>query len=146
MKEGVMSSRTIFISRLLGLYCLIASLTMFTQKPAIVEIENTIVHNPAMLFIAGIITLVAGLAIVLSHNVWSGGALPVLVTVFGWLQLIKGFLCLFLSPQAAVGFWGAFHYEQFFYLYVTIIFILGAYLTYAGFTSLRFPRFHQHTH
>ena len=69
-----MFSRTIFISRMLGLYCLIASLIMFTHKSAMVEIENTLVHSPAMLFIGGIITLVAGLAIVLGHNVWSGGA------------------------------------------------------------------------
>jgi len=141
-----MSARTLFISRLLGLYFLLASLAMFTHKPAIVEIEATVVHSPALLFIVGIITLVTGLAIVLCHNVWSGGALPVFVTVVGWLQLVKGFLCLFLSPQAAIGFWGAFHYEQFFYLYATIVFILGAYLTYAGFTPLQFPRYHGRTH
>jgi hypothetical protein len=48
-----MSPRTVFIGRMLGLYCLIASLIMFTHKSAMVEIENTLVHDPAMLFIAG---------------------------------------------------------------------------------------------
>jgi len=130
-----MSSRTIFISRLVGLYCLAVSLVMFTHKAAMVEIENTLVHTPAMLFIGGIITLVAGLAIVLSHNVWSGGALPVVVTALGWVSLIKGLFLLW--PGTTIGFWESFHYEKLFYLYASISFVIGAYLTYEGFRTRR---------
>src|SRR5690348_14216277 len=32
----------------------------------------------------------AGTALVIGHNVWSGGVLPVVVTLLGWLTLIKG--------------------------------------------------------
>jgi len=130
-----MSLRTVFISRMLGLYCLIASLIMFAQKSAMVEMENTLVHSPAMLFIAGIITLVAGLAIVLGHNVWSGGAAPVTVTLLGWISLIKG--VLLLSPGTTSGFWDSLHYQQLYYVYASISFVLGAYLTYAGFRIQR---------
>jgi len=130
-----MSLRTVFISRMLGLYCLIASLIMFAQKSAMVEMENTLVHSPAMLFIAGIITLVAGLAIVVGHNVWSGGAAPVTVTLLGWISLIKG--VLLLSPGTTSGFWDSLHYQQLYYVYASISFVLGAYLTYAGFRIQR---------
>jgi hypothetical protein len=130
-----MSPRTVFISRMLGLYCLIVSLIMFTHKSAMVGIENTLVHTPPMLFIGGIITLVAGLTIVLSHNVWSGGALPVTITLLGWISLIKG--VLLLSPGTTVEFWDSFEYERLFYLYASISFILGAYLTYGGFRTPR---------
>jgi hypothetical protein len=52
----------------------------------------------------------------LGHNVWSGGALPVVVTLVGWVALIKGLLLLFLSPEAAAGLYlGGLHYEQPFY-------------------------------
>jgi len=139
-----MSARTLFISRLLGLYCLLMSLIMFTHKQAIVEIEGTLIHSPAMLFIGGLMTLVAGLAIVLSHNVWSGGVLPVVVTLLGWISLIKGLVLLW--PGTTAGFWESFHYEQLFYVYASISFVIGAYLTYEGFTALRFPRFREHTH
>jgi hypothetical protein len=88
------------------------------------------------MFIAGVIALLTGLAMVLGHNVWSGGALPVIVTLVGWLTLIKGLLILFLSPEAAVGFFlGGLHYEQLFYLYTAISLIFGVYLTYGGFRS-----------
>jgi len=45
-------------------------------------------------------------------------------------------LFLFLPPPEAVGviIWGK-AYEQFFYADVAIVFLLGVYLTYAGFRS-----------
>lgn len=130
-----MSPRTVFLGKLIGLYYLIASLAMFAHKSDIVKIEDTLIHSPATLFVAGIFTLLAGLAMVLGHNVWSGGALPVIVTLVGWITLVKGVLFLSLSPEAAVGLWGSFHYGQLFYLYATICLVLGGYLTYASFTT-----------
>ena len=131
-----MSSRTTFLSKLLGLYCILIGLSMVTHRQATVETMMTLVHNAAMMFIGGVIALLTGLAMVLGHNVWSGGALPVIVTLVGWLTLIKGLLILFLSPEAAVGFFlGGLHYEQLFYLYTAISLIFGVYLTYGGFRS-----------
>jgi hypothetical protein len=37
---------------------------------------------------------------ILGHNAWSGGRLPVVVTVAGWLILAKGLLLLFVTPEA----------------------------------------------
>ena len=131
-----MSPRTVFLSRLIGLYGILAGLSMVTHRQATVETITALVHNPPVLFLVGAITLGAGLAMILGHNIWSGGVLPVIVTLVGWLTLIKGLLFLFLSPGAAVGFFlGGLHYVQFFYLYAAISLILGAYLTYEGFRS-----------
>ncbi len=124
-------TRTQFIGRLLGLYCLIVSLVMATHKQNLIGIENTLVHNPALLYILGILTLVAGLAIVLGHNVWSGGALRVTVTALGWVALAKG--VLLMLPEAGSGLLPYFQYERLYYMYVAITLVLGVYLTYAGF-------------
>jgi len=126
-----MANRTKFLSRLIGLYCLLTALIMFVQKEAMVEIEKTFVHNPAMLFILGILTLVGGLAMVLAHNQWSGGTLPVAVTLVGWIAVIKGLVLLI--PGMTVGLWAYLEYERFYYVYVAISFALGAGLTYGGF-------------
>jgi hypothetical protein len=85
---------------------------------------------------AGLMAVTAGLAIILAHNVWSGGALPVIVTLFGWASLIKGSLLLILSPgtESRVFIVGL-HYEQHPNLYAAAVLLLGAYLTYAGFSS-----------
>lgn len=117
---------------------------MFTHKQAIVDIENTLVHNPAMLYLGGILTLVAGLAVVLGHNVWSGGVLPVVVTVSGWMMVVKG--VMLILPNLTLGFWEGFRFEQLYYLYVSFTFVLGSYLTLAAFLEtwrIGHPR-HQH--
>ncbi len=131
-----MPSRTTFLSRLTGLYLILISLAMLVHKQAAVETMNTLVRNPPVLFVIGLIAVAAGLAMVLSHNVWSGGVLAVVVTVSGWLLLIKGVLLLFLSPGAVYGLLLAgIHFEQFFYLYTGIVLVLGICLSYGGFRS-----------
>ena len=57
-----------------------------------------------MMLILGVITLAAGLAMVLAHNIWSGGALVVVVTLVGWMALIKSLSFLFLPPEVEAGF------------------------------------------
>lgn len=128
-----MSPTTTFLSRLIGLYCILVSLSMAIHKQATVDTVTALVHNASLLFLTGVIALGIGLAMTLGHNVWSGGALPVIVTLIGWLSLAKGLLILFLSPEAAAGFYlEVLHYDQFFYFYAAISLVLGIYLTFGG--------------
>jgi hypothetical protein len=128
-----MPQRTTFLSRLIGLYAILTALAMMSHKQASVEMVTGLMHNPPLLFMAGLMALITGLAIILSHNVWSGGALPIVVTLIGWASLIKGLLLLFPLPEVADRmFLGALHYEQFFYLYTSITLLLGIYLTSMG--------------
>ena len=131
-----MSSRTIFLSRLIGLYCIVIALSMMTRRQATVETVTALLQNSVMTLILGAITLVAGLAMVLAHNIWSGGALVVIVTLVGWITLIKSLFFLFLPPEVEAGFFlRQLHYQQFFYLYTGVSLVLGIYLTYGGFKS-----------
>jgi len=130
-----MLARTVFLSRLIGLYCVFISLAMMAHKQATVAALDAIIRNPGALLMAGLLGLVAGLAIVLAHNVWSGGIQAVLVTLFGWVALIKGSVLLFLPPEGTAGYFEAFHWEQLFYLYMVVAFVLGAVLTFLGFKS-----------
>jgi hypothetical protein len=70
-----MLPRTLFLSRLIGLYCILIALSMITRKQTTLESVTTLLHDPSMMFVLGAITLIAGLAMVLMHNIWSGGAL-----------------------------------------------------------------------
>jgi len=131
-----MSPRTLFLSRLIGLYCILAALSMMTRREATLATVTALVQNPSMMLTLGVITLAAGLAMVLAHNIWSGGAVAVVVTIVGWITLFKSLLFLFLPPEMAAGLYlRELHYQQLFYLYGTISLVLGVYLTYSGFTS-----------
>ncbi|MGH9775820.1 MAG: hypothetical protein ACRD50_12825 [Candidatus Acidiferrales bacterium] len=130
-----MSPRTTFLSKLIGLYCVLVSLAMLIHKQATLEMVASLHQNPALMFILGLFAMVAGLAMVLGHNIWSGGVLPVVVTVIGWASLMKGLLYLFLTPEGVDTYLAAIHFEQLFYVYAAITLIIGVCLSYAGFRS-----------
>ena len=131
-----MSSRTIFLSRLIGLFLILVVLSLAVHKQATVDLLTGLFHSPEMMFVLSIITLAAGLAMVLAHNIWSGGALVVIVTLVGWLTVVKSLLFLFLPLEVQAGFFlRQLHYQQLFYLYAVVSLLLGIYLTYGGFTS-----------
>jgi uncharacterized membrane protein len=130
-----MSPRTIYLGRLIGLYCVLIALSMISHKQATVDTMTGLVHNAPVLFFASVIAMVAGLAIVLAHNVWSGGALPVVVTLVGWILLVKGLIFLLLSPETTATYFEAFRYSQLFYVYTSITLVIGIYLTFSSFRS-----------
>ena len=130
-----MLPRTIFLSRLIGLFCLIFAIAGLMHRATMVEMSTELVNAPALVLIYGMFTLLAGLAMVLAHNIWTGGAAPVVVTVVGWMLLIKGIALMLISPGEWVGIIAAAHYAEFYYFYCAITLLLGLYLTFAGFSA-----------
>src|SRR3954465_14540319 len=55
----------------------------------------------AGVFVNGFLALGFGSIIVAFHNVWTG--LPVVLTIIGWAQVLKGFVS-FVAPQ--ISLWG----------------------------------------
>ncbi|MDR3772410.1 MAG: hypothetical protein P4L26_03625 [Terracidiphilus sp.] len=129
-----MLSRTIYMSRLIGLYCILVLPSLAIHKQATVDLGATLLHNPALMLIVSIFTVIGGLAMVLAHNRWSGGAQNVVVTLVGWLVLIKGMMFVLLPPAADTEIilsW--FRDPVLFYVCLTPSFLIGVYLTYEGF-------------
>lgn len=131
-----MPARTAFLAKFIGTFCVLVSVPMAINKQATLEMVSALVRDAPVLYVFGLVVVAAGVALVVSHNVWSGGAVPILVTLVGWATLIKGLLFLYLPPPAAVGIavWGP-GYDQFYYLDVACAFVLGAYLAYCGFKA-----------
>jgi hypothetical protein len=131
-----MSLRTIFLSRLIGLYCILVVPSMVLHRQATVDLMTALLHNSPMMWVLSVITLTAGLAMVVAHNVWSDGALAVVVTLCGWAALIKGLLFLFLPTGVESEFiLRVLNNPQLFYVWMAPSLILGIYLTYSGFAS-----------
>jgi hypothetical protein len=130
-----MSPRTVFLARLIGPFAILLSLSELVHKQQMVETAAALVRDRPLLLMMAMMGLLAGLAMVLAHNVWSGGALPVVITLFGWILLIRGAVMLFLSPEAAAGMLEFFRFEQLFYFYAGVTLLLGLYLAYGGFRA-----------
>ena len=131
-----MPTRTIYLSRLIGLYCIFVVLSMVIRKQDTVYAVAALLRNPSTMLVLGIIAVAVGLAMVLAHNIWSGGAMPVVVTLVGWLTLIKGLLILFLPAdvQAEI-IMSWLRHPLLFYVSMVPSLLIGIYLTYCGFRS-----------
>jgi hypothetical protein len=128
-----MSRLTVFLARIIGLSTVLIVAGFLVRGSAM--IEATVADGPVMLTYA-IISVVIGVAMVVGHNVWSGGALPVVVTLVGWLIFTKGLLLFMLTPEALTVFVERTQYGQHLYLYLAPALVIGLYLTWAGFTVL----------
>ena len=134
-EEAALPLLTIYITKVIGLYCIIVSLALSVNKRSAIATVNDWMKSPSLMMFTGVITLTIGLALVIGHNVWSGGALPVTVTVLGWLTLIKGLTFLALPPAKAESFYEALRYEGLFFVYMGVTFVLGLYLTISAFSA-----------
>jgi len=125
---------TVFLARFIGLFTvlLVAALLMRGSE----MVEAAVSDRPVMLVYA-IISLATGLAMILGHNKWSGGALPMVVTLVGWLMAAKGLLLLFLTPEVLTRLFARMQYGEHIYLYVAPALVIGLYLTWAGFAAPR---------
>jgi hypothetical protein len=127
-----MSRLTVFLARSIGLFMILLVAGLLVRDGNV--IEATAADGPVMLSYA-IISLAMGVAMVVGHNVWSGGALPVVVTLVGWLILAKGLLLLVLSSEMLAGTMQQIRYGEHDRLYLAPALVIGLYLTWAGFTA-----------
>jgi hypothetical protein len=130
-----MSRLTIYLGRLIGLFLLVMATAMLLDKESLVEIITALLDDRALLLTLGMMALIAGLAIVLAHNVWRGGVLPVVVTILGWLILIRGLVLLLVPSEFLIAYFQQIRLEDFYYVYAGITFVLGALLSVVSFSS-----------
>jgi len=125
-------SLTYLLAQVMGIYCLVVGASMFFQKKDFIRIVDEMAHSRAMLYVLGFIALLLGLLVVLTHNIWTAGPLPLVVTLFGWVLILKGIFTMFTSYETMLRLIRAIKLEQLTWFYVLILLVLGAYLTYAG--------------
>jgi hypothetical protein len=136
--EPIMSPLTLYLSQLIGLTLVLVGLSLFLRRDFYIETASAFIDDRPLLLILGMIRLVIGLAIVLAHNVWSGSAAAVIITLIGWIELIRGVLLLFLPTDRLEATLEAVQFEKFYYYYAIVPVLIGAYLTYAGFSATLF--------
>jgi hypothetical protein len=125
-----MSSLTVFLARFIGFFTVLMVLCLLARGSGI--IGATMADGPVLLAYA-VMSLAIGLAMVIGHNIWSGGTLPVIVTLVGWLILAKGLLLALLTPEALAGWMQSIHYGQHPRLFLGPALLIGLYLTWGGF-------------
>jgi len=91
---------SIFIAKILGLYTVIVALGIMVNLKNYQRVMEDFVKNAALIYLGGVMALVFGLLILLFHNVWVAGW-EVIITIFGWVALIKGIWLITLPNSVA---------------------------------------------
>ncbi len=94
---------SVFLAQLIGPLFLVMGLGMLINAEGYRGMAHEFLASRALIYIAGLMAFVPGLAIVLLHNVWAFDW-RLIITLLGWLSLIGGvFRLLFPRQVTAIG-------------------------------------------
>lgn len=123
---------SIFLAKVLGLYLIIMAIAVFVN---IRKLSSTINDDSLpFLFLSGAISLIVGLLIIVSHNIWEADW-KVLITLIGWLAVIKAITRLVFPKHALKMIKRFLKNTRSCQISAVVMLILGAYLSYVGFMS-----------
>ncbi len=124
---------SLFLARLIGPMLLVVGAGVLINRENFRAMAKELVASRELMFIIGLLTLLGGLAIVITHNVWSGW--PIIVTILGWILVIGGALRI-LVPDTARSIQGAALDKPAMPLVGgTIQAVIGAWLCYVGYIA-----------
>ena len=90
------------------------------------------IETPALVYLAGVLGMLGGLALVLTHNVWSLDW-RLLITLIGWFSVVRAVVTIF-QPDRIVSLGSkAIENRGFFFAAAVIDLATGLILTYFGY-------------
>ena len=89
---------SIFLAKLIGPVSLAGGIALFANAAAYRAMAEEFLGSRALIYLAGLLSMTAGVAVVLSHNLWVADW-RLLITVFGWLAAIGGTARIILPGQ-----------------------------------------------
>lgn len=61
-----------FLSKVIGIYLIVVAIAMFVNTHQFMIDVNSLINDAPLMFVTGFFTLILGLLMVVSHNVWQG--------------------------------------------------------------------------
>ncbi|MDP1709603.1 MAG: hypothetical protein Q8L21_01820 [Candidatus Komeilibacteria bacterium] len=93
---------SIFLAKIIGAYLVLASIALIVRGKDFLALVREASRHRLCTFITAMLGCLAGLAIIISHQVWSGWV--TVITVLGWWVLLKNFGWLMFPNKLA--HWG----------------------------------------
>ena len=125
-------SAPVYIARLAGPILVVIGVGVLLNLQHYVALTEEAVRSPTLIYIAGLLALTGGLAMVNAYRAWTGDW-RVVVTVLGWLMVIGGVMRIVL-PRLTAGLATAIYSGS---LAMTIagviILVVGGYLSFEGY-------------
>lgn len=129
---------SILLAKFLGPFIIVIGIGVLFNTKILRQIAKDFFKNPALVYVSGLGTFIMGLAIIIFHNIWAADW-RVIITVFGWLTLIKG-IYLIVLPNVLVKAARAWAKNiNLIRIPWTIMFAIGIFLTIKGYV-IPFPK------
>lgn len=93
-----MISNAIWLAGIFGPYLALIGLWMLLYSDVFHKVNASVKATPGLFYLCGMMSLLIGLTILSQYHAWNWN-LAILMTLYGWFLLIRGFLVLFI-PQA----------------------------------------------
>ena len=130
---NINSMNPVITSQILGIVLTVSGLSLLFNKKGVTSLVEDLTRNQGLLWLLGFFALVMGAVLVGLNKVWSSGV-QLLVTIIGWLTLIKGAFIL-LFPNTAVSLSKKWNNAGLFAFSGLGALVLGLILLYVGFIS-----------
>jgi len=130
-----MDPLTLYLAKLIGAVCVVMALAMISRGPRFVETAKRMAADDRFVLLGGSIRIGAGLAMMIGHDIWTGGSLPVAVTLFGWLLFFSGLFLLFATPARVVAAFDGIRLETRLPAYALGVGIVGLSYLIAGYVG-----------
>jgi hypothetical protein len=125
---------SVFYAKLIGLYFVILAIAMLVNsrnvKPAIMEM----IQNRTLIILTGLFSVLFGLIIVLTHNIWTGW--PVIITVLGYITIIRGVVRVIFTDWFLGAAPRLARIPQAYHVMSVVLLVLGVILLYFGYMHL----------
>ena len=98
--KGQDMQTSLFLAKLIGPLLLIVGIGVLINRDHYLAMARQFVGSAPLMYLGAVVGMVAGLAIVLVHNVWTADW-RVLITLLGWIHLIRGAATVIFPRKAA---------------------------------------------
>jgi uncharacterized protein YjeT (DUF2065 family) len=132
--ETKMTDAQIF--QILGIVYLAVGAGLIINPDFYKKLVTEFSENPSAIYLGGLVALAIGYLLVTFHNIWVKDW-PVIITIFGWVALIKG-LFLLLLPKVSIKISNFFKKQmtKFLTVWAIVVIVLGGLLCWLGFCTL----------
>lgn len=123
---------SIFLAQVMGLFLVVYCAAILININNMTSVISGLFHNAAMQFIVGMILLIVGSLLVVSHNIWESSWV-VLVTILSWIVFLKGVLYIAFPKMLHKMSKPFLNNHAWIYIGASINLVVGLYLCYVGF-------------
>jgi len=125
---------SIFIAKLLGPVFVLVGIAILSKPEAFRALLKEFIESRVMMYLAGFLGLVGGLALVLTHNVWSLDW-RLIITLIGWASVVRAVVTIFQPQQIVSLGLKAIEHRRIFFGAAVIDLIIGLILSYFGYLA-----------